>query len=53
MFPIYVTLPKYKESILVSIVDKLVSTYEFLYKLKLKFKYLTNLSILTLFAIIK
>lgn len=53
MFPIYKCLPKYKESILVSTIDKLVATYEFSFKFRLKFKYATNLLILVLFGIFK
>ena len=44
MFPIYPRVPKYKESILVNIVDKGIGSYEMTrecyYKLKYKFNYL-------------
>ena len=53
MFPINISLPKYKESILVSIVDKLVATYEFSLKFKLRFRYVTNIFILVLYGIVK
>ena len=53
MFPIYACLPKYKESILVSLVDKVVATYEFSLKFKTRFKYATNVFILVLFGIFK
>ena len=53
MFPIYITLPKYKESILVSLVDKLVAVCEFASKFKVKFKYATNMYIFILFGIFK
>lgn len=46
MFPLYKTLPKYSESWLVSIVDKVVATYEFSQKFKFKLNYATNLMIL-------
>ena len=46
MFPLYKTLPKYSESWLVSIVDKVVATYEFSQKFKFKLDYATNLMIL-------
>lgn len=53
MFPLYVTIPRYKESILVSLVDKVVAFYEFSSKFKTKFKYATNMYILILFGIFK
>lgn len=53
MFPINIKLPKYKESILVSLVDKVVATYEFSLKFKVKFKYVTNVFILMLFGVVK
>lgn len=46
MFPIYKSLPKYAESWLVSIVDKLSATYEFSKTFGMKFSYATNLFIL-------
>lgn len=53
MFPIYTCIPKYKESMLVSLVDKLVATYEFSFKFKSKLKYATNFYILILFGVFK
>ena len=53
MFPINPKLPRYKESFLVSIVDKMVATYEFSLKFKTKFKYVTNIFILVLYGIVK
>ena len=46
MFPIYAALPKYSESWIVSIVDKIVAIYEFSRTASLKFSYMTNLFIL-------
>lgn len=44
MFPLYLALPKYKESILVHLVDKVIGGYEMLceyrYKCKYQFNYL-------------
>lgn len=51
MFPLYITLPKYLESWIVSIVDKLVGSYEFLEKLSLKHVYVPNIFILTIIKI--
>ena len=53
MFPINIKIPRYKESFLVSIVDKIVALYEFSLKFKLKFKYVTNVLILVLFGVVK
>ena len=39
MFPIYPALPKYKESILVNVVDKVVGGYELARRAKCNFKY--------------
>ena len=39
MFPMYTTVPRYKESILVSLVDKIVAIYEFSHKFKIKFRW--------------
>jgi len=46
MFPIYRSLPKYAESWIVSLVDKIVGTYEFGLTFKYKFSYATNLFLL-------
>ena len=53
MFPINIKIPRYKESLLVSLVDKLVAAYEFSLKFKTKLKYATNVLILVLFGVIK
>lgn len=53
MFPLNPKLPRYKESFLVSIVDKFVAAYEFSLKLRLKFKYVTNVLILVMFGVVK
>ncbi len=53
MFPFYKTIPIYKESWLVSLVDKVVGGYEFMCKFKTKFKYASNFYILILFSIFK
>ena len=53
MFPINFIIPRYLESIIVSSVDKLIALYEFSFKFRLKFKYVTNLYILVLFGIVK
>lgn len=46
MFPIYKCLPKYAESWVVSLVDKVVATYEFSRSYSTKFAYMTNILIL-------
>jgi len=50
MFPIYLSIPKYKESILVNIIDKIIGSYEllveYLYKFNYKFNYLYLLMIM-------
>lgn len=51
MFPINVTLPKYMESWIVSIVDKIIGMYEFLEKYSLKYLYARNLYLLLLIQI--
>lgn len=53
MFPIAFYLPKYKESILVSIVDKCVASLEFAHKFKIKFRYAFNVISLLVIGIIK
>ena len=42
MFPIYPVLPKYKESILVDMVDKIIGGHEMLREYRCKFKYRFN-----------
>lgn len=49
MFPINLALPKYAESWVVSLVDKIIGTYEFALKFNNKFNYTTNLFILFIF----
>ena len=46
MFPFYLTVPKYAESWLVNIVDKVIGCFEFLQKFSYKFCYTTNLMLL-------
>lgn len=53
MFPINLSVPKYAESWVVNLVDKVVGTLEFSKKYKYKFSYLVNLYILLLFNYIK
>lgn len=53
MFPIGLSIPKYKESVLVSLVDKVSALYEFSLKFKLRFKYVTNVLVLVLFGVFK
>lgn len=48
MFPVTIFIPKYKESWLVSLVDKAVSIHEALYYLRLKSNYATNILMLIL-----
>ena len=50
MFPLTLKLPRYKESYIVSIVDKVVGTVEFCKKLKLNVK-LSSLTVLMNFII--
>lgn len=42
MFPFYPAIPKYKESILVDIVDKVIGSYELLMEYRYKFIYRFN-----------
>ena len=42
MFPIYLSIPKYKESVLVNLVDKVIGTYEMSKEYRYKFKYQFN-----------
>ena len=53
MFPLYTALPKYAESWLVDIVDKVIGAYELLQKCFNKAMYFANMYILILFNIIK
>ena len=52
MFPIYLSIPKYKESILVNIVDKVIGGYELFNKFKYKVIYECNYIYLLLFVFI-
>ncbi len=53
MFPIYTAIPKYAESWIVSMIDKIVGTYEFCLHFRHKFAYAFNIYILFLINIIK
>ncbi len=53
MFPINTTLPKYKESWIVSMYDKKIAFSEFGHKFGYKLKYVSNLVIILLFNVIK
>lgn len=53
MFPIDIRIPKYKESWIVSIVDKGLSIKEFYFKFEKKASYLVNLSIIFIINILK
>ena len=53
MFPINTTVPKYKESWIVSLYDKKVAIGEFSYKLGYKLRYASNLAFLLLFNVMK
>lgn len=51
MFPANIVLPKYLESWIVSLTDKIVGTYEFLEKISLRHLYVPNLYLLLLIKI--
>lgn len=53
MFPIYTSLPKYAESWIVSITDKVVGGYEFLKKFGYKINYVFNVYTIILLNTIK
>lgn len=53
MFPINISIPRYKESFLVSTIDKVVAIYEFTLKFSSKFRYAINIFVLVLFGIFK
>ena len=42
MFPIYLSIPRYRESLLVDIVDKVIGGHEMLREYRCKFKYKFN-----------
>lgn len=46
MFPIYLSLPKYKESVLVNLVDKVIGGYEMMRKVRCKTVYMLNYTLL-------
>ena len=54
MFPLYFSLPKYKESILVNLVDKVIGGCEmfreYKYKIRYKFTYTVLLFMLFIFC---
>lgn len=52
MFPIYLKLPKYKESILVNLVDKVIGFKEMLREYSCKFKYRFNYTYVFLLLLI-
>lgn len=53
MFPLYISLPKYAESWIVSSVDKVVGTYEFCQKFKHQISYATNFFFIVLLNTIR
>lgn len=53
MFPIDIKIPKYAESWVVSSVDKVVSTYEFFKKFRIKLSYVFNLTLLFMINVLK
>lgn len=53
MFPLYTSIPKYAESWVVSVVDKIVGTFEFAKQFRHKFSYAFNIYILFFINIIK
>lgn len=53
MFPINLSVPKYMESWIVSLVDKCVAVDEFSHKFKFQLKYSYNLLLIFLISIIK
>ena len=52
MFPIYFSLPKYKESILVNLVDKCIGSVELIREYRYKFRYRFNFLIVFTFLMI-
>lgn len=53
MFPIYISVPKYLESWIVSTVDKMVGCYEFLESFSIKHTSVPNLYLLTILTIFR
>lgn len=52
MFPIYLSIPRYKESVLVNIVDKFIGSRELLREFGCKFKYRFNYTYILLLLFI-
>ena len=52
MFPIYLSLPKYKESVLVNIVDKCIGSVELIREYHYKFRYRFNFILVFMFLMI-
>lgn len=52
MFPIYLSFPKYKESVLVNLVDKVIGGYEMLKKVKYQTRYKFNLAFVLMIVFI-
>lgn len=53
MFPLYTSIPKYAESWVVSTVDKIVGTFEFMSQFRYKFSYMFNIYMLFFINIVK
>ncbi len=53
MFPVYISIPKYMESWIISIVDKMVAISELSFKFKFKFRYTYNIVLLFIIGFIK
>ena len=53
MFPVNLTIPRYAESWVVNIVDKVVGIYEFGMKFSKQLRYASNLYLLFLINILK
>ena len=53
MFPVYISIPKYMESWIISVVDKVVATSELSLKFKFKFRYAYNIILLFVIGFIK
>lgn len=53
MFPVNLTIPRYAESWIVNIVDKVVGIYEFGIKFSKQFRYASNLYLLFLINVLK
>ena len=52
MFPLYLSMPKYKESVLVNLVDKVIGSYEMAKEVKYKTSYKFNYTFLLLMLFI-